>query len=181
MISIAIQGIFGSYSYQAARQIAGDGAEILECSDFDSVFQAVLRGQAELAVVPVNNKIVGQINKPVELIGINDMAVHKELKLSIEHVLAGNEDTAVDEIEIVRSHPEALKQCSRYLSEHPNWKIETGTDTAGSLRSIVENKERNAAAICSCKAAELYEARILATAIADEADNWTMFQLVGRK
>lgn len=181
MTSIAIQGINGSYSYEAARQIAGDDGEILECSDFDQVFLAVLDGHAEYAVIPVLNKIVGQIAKPVELISMNGMTVHKEMKLAIEHVLAAWEGTAIDEIEIVRSHPEALKQCSRYLSEHPNWKVETGADTAGSLRSIVEKNERNAAAICSRKAAELYEARIVAAAIADDADNWTMFQLVGKK
>lgn len=180
MTLIAIQGTVGSYSHEAARRLVG-GSPILECSDFDSVFAAVLDGKADLAVVPVRNKIVGNIERPIELIRSSQICVYDELKLPIEHLLAGISGSSVGDIEIVRSHTEALKQCGRYLSENPNWKLESGTDTAGSLKTIIENNETKAAAICSRRAAEIYGAEILAGSIADEKENWTVFQLISKK
>ena len=113
MTVIAIQGTFGSYSEEAARQMAGDEAVLLECSDFDSVFEALLNNKADLAVVPVHNKIVGTIERPAELIRINGIKVHKKLKLPIEHFLVGVAGSSINDIAVVRSHTEALKQCGK--------------------------------------------------------------------
>jgi len=181
MTVIAIQGTLGSYSEEAARQITGVSAAILECPDFDSVFQAVAGDKADMAVVPVRNKIVGSIERPAELIEVYKMQVCGELKLPIEHILAGAAGSSIDDVSVVRSHIEALKQCEKYLSEHPDWKLEHGMDTAGSLKMITKNNETNTAAICGRRAAEIYGADILASSIADEDDNWTVFQLVGKK
>ncbi len=180
MTLIAIQGITGSYSYEAARRIAGDDAEILECSDFASAVQAVVDGKVKFAVVPVFNKIVGTIKLPDKLIKDNELQVQEELRLPIEHILAGLAASSIDQVKTIRSHIEALKQCKKFLNDHPKWEIEQGNDTAGSLRSLIENNEQTTAAICSKQAAKHFNARILEENIADEKDNWTVFQLVGK-
>ena len=180
MTVIAIQGTLGSYSEEAARRIAGESVAILECSDFDSMFEALLNDEADLAVVPVLNKIVGTIERPAELIRINRTTVYEELKLPVEHLLAGVAGSSIKNIKLVRSHTEALKQCGKFLRKNPDWKLENGTDTAGSLKAIIENNETQTAAICGRRAAEIYGADILAKAIADEVENWTLFCLVGK-
>jgi prephenate dehydratase len=175
----AIQGIRGSYSEEATYKLLGDGADILECADFESTFRAIARGEAEFAVVPVRNKIVGEIDASLSLVRTSRLRILDKLPLKVCHVLAGTPDASCDDLKTVRSHIEALKQCRRFLSENARLTQIIGADTASSIRRIVEEGDRENAAIGSRRAAEMYGARILRENIADDADNWTTFYLLG--
>jgi prephenate dehydratase len=94
-------------------------------------------------------------------------------------VLAGTPDANIEQLVSVRSHVEALKQCRKFLSTHPNLTPVIGTDTASSVRRIVGEADPASSAICSRRAAELYGAKILRENIADDIDNWTTFCLIG--
>ena len=61
METVAIQGIKGSYSEQAAHEIFNGSTQIVECMSFDETFSKVLGGAAKYAVIPVSNTIVGEI------------------------------------------------------------------------------------------------------------------------
>lgn len=180
MSVVAIQGVRGSYSEEAAWNLLGQDAEIVECQDFAATFAAVATSQAEFAVVPVENKIVGEIADSVNLLRQGDFRVHDRFPLRVKHVLAGTADASVEGIETVRSHVEALKQCRRFLGRYPEWGQIVGADTASSIRRVVEGGLAENAAIGSRRAAELYGAKILAEGIADDIDNWTTFFLIGR-
>ena len=179
MSIIAIQGIRGSYSEEAALDLAG-GASILECEDFEATFEAVRNGQAEYAVVPVENKIVGEIAGSVSILRSGGFREHKRIQLTVRHVLAGPAGATLELIRRVTSHAEALKQCQRYLSRRPEWTQMIGADTASSVRQVLEGGDSGAAAIGSRRAAEMYGATVIAENIADDSDNWTTFCLVGR-
>jgi chorismate mutase / prephenate dehydratase len=179
MTMVAIQGIKGSYSEEAVRKLLGDAVSILECSDFADTFAALDRGEADHAVVPVANKIVGAITQPAELIKAGRFQVVEKLSLKVRHVLAGTPDSKIEDLVSVRSHVEALKQCRRFLSGNPNLTQIIGGDTATSIRRIVDEGDPTSAAIGSRRAAELYGAKILREDIADDIDNWTTFYLVG--
>jgi len=179
MSIIAIQGIRGSYSEEAALDLAG-GASILECEDFEATFEAVRNGQAEYAVVPVENKIVGEIAGSVSILCSGGFREHKRIQLTVRHVLAGTSDASLDTIRYIKSHIEALKQCRRYLANRPEWTQIIGADTASSVRQVLEGGDSGAAAIGSRRAAEMYGATVIAENIADDSDNWTTFCLVGR-
>lgn len=179
MTRVAIQGTGGSYSEEAAFQILGIGAEIIECDDFESTFEAVSNGTAEFAVVPFENRIVGQIERPSELLKASDLNVLEKLQLKVRHVLAGTRESNIESLETVRSHVEALKQCRRYLSANAHLRQLIGADTASSVRRIVEENISTQSAIGSRRAVELYCAKILAEDIADDHDNWTTFFLIG--
>ena len=179
MTRVAIQGVKGSYSEEAVRQLLGDEASILECLDFDETFAALRSGDADSAVVPVMNKIVGEIRRPVELLGAGSFRVLDKLPLRVQHVLAGTTDANFDDLVSVRSHVEALKQCGRFLATHPNLTQVIGADTASSIKRIVEESNPTHAAIGSRRAAELYGAKILREDIADDIDNWTTFYVIG--
>lgn len=175
---IAIQGITGSYSEAAARKFFGAKAEIVECLDFEETFQTVVSKKAKYAVVPLKNKIVGEISSATEILNRTNLKVSDELSLEVRHVLCGTLNAEFDNIKTVRSHVEALKQCRKFLSENQQLQQIVGADTASSVRRIVgENIEENAA-IGSRRAAEIYGAKILLENIADDVDNWTTFYLL---
>ena len=175
---VAIQGISGSYSEEAARRLLGDDVRVLECADFDETFAAVRTGNAENAVVPVENKIVGEIRRPLDLLQAGGYRILDKLPLKVQHVLAGTPDAEIDRLVSVRSHVEALRQCRRFLTGHSNLKQIIGADTASSIRRIVDQGNPVNAAIGSRRAAELYGAKVLAEDIADDTDNWTTFYLI---
>ena len=179
MSKVAIQGIQGSYSEEAVRTLMG-GAELLECSNFAETFNSLETGRAEYAVVPVENKIVGDITGTVSILREDRFRILDRAVLKVRHVLAGTPDSKLRQIESVRSHVEALKQCRRYLAANPKWTQVIGADTAGSVRRVVEEGNSSNAAISSRRAAQMYGAKVLAEDIADDPDNWTTFCLLTR-
>jgi prephenate dehydratase len=84
------------------------------------------------------------------------------------------------EIDRVFSHPVALAQCRRFLASHPRMEAFAFYDTAGSVKQLVEIRDRHAAAIASEAAAHFYGAQILQAGIEDNAENYTRFFLVRR-
>jgi prephenate dehydratase len=179
MTLTAIQGVRGSYSEEAAIRILGRGADILECRDFEETFAALSAKKVDFAVVPVRNKIVGDIEAAVSLMQSNGTKVLDELPLRVKHVLAGTGGARFENLQTVRSHIEALKQCRRFFSTHPNLTQVVGADTASSVRRIAEEGAAASAAIGSRRAAEMYGATIIMEDIADDLDNWTTFYLLG--
>lgn len=179
MSRVAIQGIKGSYSEEATFKLLGDDATILECDDFDAVFAAVESRRADLAVVPVRNKIVGEIEVVADLLKKGSFRVLDEIEIEVKHVLAGTRDAGIEGITTVRSHIEALKQCSRFIAENDRLQQIIGADTASSIRRVVSQNINTNSAIGSRRAAEMYGAKVLREDIADNPENWTTFYLIG--
>lgn len=181
MKKVVIQGIEGSYSEEAAQKIVGADAEILCCRDFEQTFETLLAGRAFYAVVPLKNKILGFIEKPLELLNKSNLRVLGELPLEIRHVLVGTPDADFENVSEIESHAEALKQCRKFLSENPQIRQIVGDDTASSIKKIIAAKDTARAAIGSRRAADIYGGKILRENIADDAENVTWFYLLGRK
>jgi prephenate dehydratase len=179
MRRIAIQGVAGSYSEEATRELFGADVTIVECSDFEHAFSALRLGNAELAVIPVENKLVGEIQGTASLLRSNQFKVLETLTLDVRHVLAGTHESELDELLSVRSHVEALKQCRSFLERYPAIIQEIGADTASSVRRVVRDGDRTKGAICSRRAADMYGAKVLCDEVADDKDNWTVFYAIG--
>lgn len=179
MTRVAIQGVIGSYSEEAVREIFGREATIVECLDFSETFAAVRSGQADNALVPVENKIVGDIAEPIRLLNSGAFQIYERLELKVRHVLAGTPDASISGLATVRSHTEALKQCRRFFATNHHLMQVIGSDTASSVKRIVEQGDPANGAIGSRRAAKIYGAKILAENIADDIDNWTTFYLIG--
>lgn len=179
MSVVAIQGVRGSYSEEATLRIMGEGTEILECISFADTFVAIDSKLAEYAVLPVRNKIVGDIETPINLLRNSGLRVLDQLPLQVRHVLAGTQDAEFEQLTSVRSHIEALKQCAKFLSAHPHLTQLIGADTASSIRGIANGGIAEHGAIGSRRAAEIYGAKVLRENFADDNDNWTTFYLIG--
>ncbi len=180
MNAIAIQGIKGSYSEQAALEMFGQKAKILCCLDFDKTFDALYEGKAEYLVVPLHNKIVGDIEKPLQLLNGSGLQIFDELPLEVRHVLIGTPDAEFEKTHLVESHAEALKQCKNFLENNPQIQNVVGDDTASSVKKITAAKDAKHAAIGSRRAAEIYGGKILRENIADDLENVTWFYLIGK-
>ncbi len=179
MTRVAIQGVRGSYSEEAATNVFGADTRIVECLNFEATFAAVRKGDADRAVIPVENKIVGRIAATTNLLRTNRNRVIEKLPIRVRHVLAGVPDASFEDVVSIRSHIEALKQCRRFFTKHPHIRQVVGADTASSIRNVIRDGNAANAAICSRRAAELYGADIILETIADDVDNWTVFYVIG--
>lgn len=178
-MKIAIQGEPGSFSHEAALKVVPD-AEIIPCALSAEVFATLARGEADGAVIPIENSLAGSVSEHFDLLLSHDVKAERETLLRIRHNLIAIPGITVDEIERVYSHPVALAQCRRFLANHVKMKALAFYDTAGSVKQIVENNDRRAAAIASEAAAQYYGAEILERGIEDNPENFTRFFLVRR-
>ncbi len=180
MTRVAFQGIAGAYSEQAIRQYFGSDAESVPCGALDDLFPLVESDDVDYAMLPVENAIVGSVTRAYELLMAHDLRVYAEVILRVQHMLLVLPGTALDDLERVRSHPQALAQCQRYLNRH-GLQSEPTFDTAGSARDLAASPEAGVAAIASELAAELYGLEILERDIEDLAFNYTRFFVLARE
>ncbi|MGO9339237.1 MAG: prephenate dehydratase [Terracidiphilus sp.] len=178
-MKIAIQGEPGSFSHEAAVNLAAD-AVIVPFSLSADAFAAVANGSVAAAVIPIENSLAGSVSEHFDLLLKHDVVVERETLLRIRHNLIGVSGASIGEIDRVFSHPVALAQCRRFLATHPRMESYAFYDTAGSVKQLVELRDRRAAAIASEAAAHFYGAQILEADIEDNPENFTRFFLVRR-
>lgn len=85
---IAFLGPKGSYSHLAARQYAARHFEqFIEsgCAKFADIFNQVETGQADYAVVPIENTSSGAINDVYDLLQHTSLSIVGEMTLTIDH------------------------------------------------------------------------------------------------
>jgi len=174
MTRVAFQGITGAYSEEAIRQFFGPEVESIPYNALDDVFFAVDRGEADYGMVPVENAIAGSVIRAYELLMEHDLRIYAETILQVRHMLLALPGTQLSEVKRVRSHPQALAQCQRYLARH-GLEPEPAFDTAGSARDLAANPQPDVAVIASELAAELYGLNIIDRDIEDFPFNYTRF------
>ncbi|MGC9521857.1 MAG: prephenate dehydratase [Anaerolineae bacterium] len=178
MTRIAFQGVAGAYSEEAIREYFGPDAETLPCRTLEEIFPEVERGHVDYAMLPVENAVAGSVAGAYELLLQRDLRINAEIILRVRHMLIAASGTERSAIRRVRSHPQALAQCRRYLSRH-GMKPEPAFDTAGSARDLALNPDSEVAVIAGRLAAEIYGLEILDRAIEDFPFNYTRFFLLG--
>jgi prephenate dehydratase len=179
-MNIAIQGEPGSFSHEAALKFAPQ-ATILPCSLSPEVFSAVDEGRADAAVIPIENSLAGSVVEHYDLLLTRDVAIERELLLRIRHNLIAVPGTRVEQIHRIYSHPVALAQCRRFLEQQPQIEAIPFYDTAGSVKQLMELRDRSSAGIASAQAASHYGGEILAAGIEDNPENYTRFFLIRRR
>jgi prephenate dehydratase len=174
MTRVAFQGVAGAYSEEAIRQFFGPEVESVPCRTLAEIFFAVGSLDTGYGMLPVENAVAGSVNQSYELLMEHDLRIYAEVILRVRHMLLALPGTHLSDLRRVRSHPQALAQCQRYLSRH-GLEPEPAFDTAGSARDLAANPEPDVAVIASELAAELYELEILERDIEDFPFNYTRF------
>ncbi|MCX6174566.1 MAG: bifunctional 3-deoxy-7-phosphoheptulonate synthase/chorismate mutase [Ignavibacteriales bacterium] len=183
-ITVAIQGIEGSYSYLASQKYfthRNADLHFVSKKRFDEVVDAVEKGEADLAVLPIENTTSGGINEVYDLLLHTTLSIVGEEKFQVKHCLVASEEISFRKIKKVYAHYQAAAQCSKFLETIPNVSIEYFDDTAMSVQKIKEEGNSSYAAIASEEAAKLFRLKILKTDIANQSENFTRFLVASRK
>ena len=176
-MNVSIQGAAHSFHDQAARQwFDGTTIEIVEADTFRAVFESLMTGRADKAIVAVENTLYGSINQVYDLIEEYRFPIVGEVHLPIHHQLIGTPGVAISQI---YSHPVALAQCEQYLNKHyPDAARIEYHDTAAAVSHIKQLADPRAAAIASADAAAYHHMDILEQDIEDNPHNFTRFLVI---
>lgn len=172
---VAFQGEPGAFSEEAVRALFGAAAEAVPLPDFRAVGEAVVRGDVETGLLPVENTIAGSVLAAYDVLAELPLRVVAEVVRPIEQCLLGVPGARVDDLRRALSHPVALAQCTDFLRRHPDMEAIAVADTAGAARTVAATGDPAAAAIASRLAAERYDLELLAEDIQDRSDNQTRF------
>lgn len=132
-------------------------------------------------MLPIENSSTGSIRQVYDLLAQYDFSLVGEWQVKVEHCLAALPGVNMEDIQRVYSHEQGLMQCDKFLDGHRDWARVPVLDTAGSAKQVSETKDRNAAAICSRRAAKLYGLNVLAYPINHNTANETRFVVVSPK
>ena len=173
---IAFQGELGAYSHQACRQ-ARPEMEVLPCRTFEDAIEAVKSGEAELAMLPVENSTYGRVADIHSLLPGSGLHIIDEVFVRVHIALLAVPGAQLSQIETAMSHTVLLGQCRDYLKAH-NLRALTGADTAGSAKIVAEKGDPKLAALASSLAGEIYGLKVIADKIEDQSNNTTRFLLM---
>ena len=160
---VALLGPEGTYTHQAAKKYFGEFEP-----DFCSTIREVFESDTETKFVPVENSLGGGVSDTIDRLRKNGNKITAEVVLPINHALIS--ESGLEEIETVKSHPQALAQSEEIISEHGWEKVETD-----STAQAVEEIEEGEAALASEIAAEINDKPIIETAVQDTETNTTRF------
>ena len=160
---VALLGPEGTYTHQAAKKYFGEFEP-----DFCSTIREVFESDTETKFVPVENSLGGGVSDTIDRLRKNGNEITAEVVLPINHALIS--ESKLEDIETVKSHPQALAQSEEIISEHSWEKVETD-----STAKAVEEIEEGEAALASEIAAEINDKPIIETAVQDTETNTTRF------
>ncbi len=179
MSKIAFQGELGANSHIACRDTFSD-MEPLPCPTFEDVFQAAATGEAQLAMIPVENSIAGRVADIHHLLPTSPLHIIGEHFMPIRFQLMGLPGAKLENIKGAHSHIMGLGQCRNFLRAR-GISAKTSSDTAGAAREVRDLGDPTQAAIAPRLAAEVYGLDILAENIEDAAHNTTRFVIMSRE
>ncbi|MFZ4260727.1 prephenate dehydratase [Sphingobacterium sp. HJSM2_6] len=178
---IAIQGVKASFHEEAAYKYFGNEIETIECSSFKKTCEMLKLGKADYVVMAIENSIAGSILPNYNLLRDYRFHIIGEVHLNIQQHFLAYPGVKMSDIQFVESHPIAIRQCDEFLSDHPEWIIKEGMDTAACAKKIFDEQLKNTAAIASEAAAKLYGLEILEKRIETNKKNSTRFLILSNE
>ncbi len=173
------QGEHGAWGEIAISRHDPDMVAI-PCLEFGHVFDAVLNGEIDFGMVPVENSLEGAVAEVNDMLVDTDLKIIGEIVVPVRQCLLALPGCDYREIRAVYSHPQALGQCRSFLSRN---KLESRPfyDTAGAARWLARERPKSVGVIASPLAAELYGLDIIIDNIADHPVNSTRFVLLSKE
>ncbi len=171
----------GTFAEQAVRVLKPSSrARTTPVASVPEALDAVRVGDADLAVVPVENSIGGQVGVTLdELTTGSPLVITREVVLPVNFVLGARAGVALESVASIAAHPQASTQCRGWLRQHA---------PAATIIDVLSNGAAAAgagagqydAAVCAPIGAERHGLTVIAKDIADRPDAMTRFVVVGR-
>jgi len=178
-LCIAYLGPEGTFTQAAALKHFGHSVNTDSHLTIDEVFREVEAGACHYGVVPVENSTEGVITHTLDMFLNSPLKITGEVQLRVHHNLL----STLDDLSTVRrvySHQQSLAQCRGWLDEHLAG-VERIAVSSNAEAARLATQDKEAAAIASLEAANIYGLRALVANIEDEPDNTTRFLVIGRE
>ena len=176
--SFAFQGVHGAYSEQAGKNVFPNASSV-PCATFEEMFACVRDGQADIALVPIENSQAGRVADTQRLIPDSDLNIIGEYFLEVRHNLLVIPGAKINDVKRIHSHEQGIAQCRNKIIKL-NKEMIIAADTAGSAKKISKLNKKEDAAIASALAAEIYNLEILEENFQDAQYNVTRFLIMSK-
>ena len=178
--TVACQGVEGAYSQQACEKIFRSPS-IMYCRTFENVFAAIESGLCRYGILPIENSLAGSVNSVYDQLISRKCYIVRSARVKIEHTLLAAPGVRMEDIREIWSHEQAISQCSAFLTENKQIKVNISTNTAAAAQMVAENGRKDVAAISSARCAAQYGLEILKTDIQNNSNNHTRFICISRR
>ena len=177
-LKVAYSGVEGAFAHIAAGRIFPKGNRV-SCSDFKAAYDAVVSGECDVAVLPIENSYAGEVGQTLDLIFSGGLFINGIYELEIHQNLLGQKDAKVDDIKKVISHAQALSQCHDYI-EMRGFCAEESVNTALAAKTVATSGDKSLGAIASAETAEIYGLKVIEANINKSGENTTRFAVLSK-
>lgn len=181
---ISFLGSEGSYSHLAASKYGKHNIKKIirrKCSNFEEVIQSVKNNESHYAILPIENSCSGPINEIFNILKNINLFIVGEIYVDINHCLLAIEKIELNTIKKIYSHSQPFKQCSNFINQFPNWKIEYTNSTTDAMKKIIQGNEKTNAVLGSEIGSKIYKLKILCKNISNIKNNITRFICLSKK
>lgn len=175
---VAYSGVPGAFADIAAGKIFPDGSTV-PYKDFKAAYEAVVNGECDCAVLPIENSYQGDVSHVMDLAFFGPLSINGIYDMEIVQNLVGLDGATVRDVKEVISHPQALGQCGDYIRDH-EFEAYEATNTAVAAKKVKEEGRKELAAIASAETAALYGLKVLDKSINVSNVNTTRFAVFSR-
>jgi chorismate mutase/prephenate dehydratase len=175
---VAYSGVPGAFADIAARKIFPD-ANALPYKDCKEAYEAVVSGECDCAVLPIENSYAGDVTQVMDLAFFGNLSITGIYDMEITQNLVGLEGATLTDIKEVYSHPQGLGQCADYIRDH-GFIAHEASNTAVAAKKVAEEGKKEIAAIASIETAALYGLKVLDKSINAASINSTRFAVFTR-
>ena len=177
-MKVAYCGTEGAFAHIATSKRFPD-AQKIAYGDFESAYEAVVKGECDAAVLPIENSYNGEVGQVTDLMFSGSLYVNGIMDLAVTQDLLAVKGTKLEEIKEVVSHPQALGQCAEFIKGRGLTALEY-TNTALAAKLVAEKGDKSIAAIASKEAAEIFGLEVLMENINSSRSNTTKFAIFSR-
>lgn len=177
-LKVAYSGVEGAFAHIAAGRIFPNSNRV-SYRDFKSAYDAVVRGESDVAVLPIENSYAGEVGQTIDLIFSGELFINGIYELEIHQNLLGIPGSTVEDVKKVTSHPQALGQCHDYI-KFRGFDTEDASNTAVAAKTVAGLKDKSLGAIASLETAEIYGLKVLEANINKSGENTTRFAVLSK-
>ena len=177
-LKVAYSGVPGAFAHIAAGRIFPEGQRV-SYGDFKAAYESVLRGESDVAVLPIENSYAGEVGQTIDLIFSGSLYINGIYELPIHQNLLGLPGATAEGIKRVTSHPQALSQCHGYIASR-GYVTEESDNTALAAKRVAEEGDVTLGAIASVETAELYGLKVIEANINKSGENTTRFAVLSK-
>jgi prephenate dehydratase len=177
--TIAFQGYLGANSHIAITECFPKMTP-LPCVRFEDAFEAVEKGRARLAMIPVDNSIAGRVADIHHILPRSNLSIIGEHFLRVTYHLLAVPGASLKTLKRVESHVQSLSQCARFIRKQKLTPV-VSADNAGAAMDVAARGDKTVAAIAPPLAGKIYGLKTLAANIEDADHNTTRFLIMSRE